>query len=748
MIIARALHSWARSAVAELGGGSSAVVAVMRRVVVAFAAARGLPITESDLDEAGLLLSRDPDRPMPDRSALDRLVSDYLDPDGIAGLGLEEIGYVYEALLEDSSRRDNGAHYTPPELADEIVAHTLAPVAAVDATVVDIAAGTGVFLLASARYLAAQCQVPVAEVITGCIYGADIDPVAVDIAKLSLWLLGADPAQPLTFLDRRILCGNSLVGLVDVDELPGGVRDREAYADAMVAVALPLGGRPGKRLEEAYAALADRRRLPVPGVRPIHWALVAPEVMARGGFDVVVGNPPYLGVKRVRDAIGQELRDYLAHTLAAGTTRRADYVIYFLLRAAALSRGEIGLITTDSISEGDTARFGLGALLERGWQVARAERSAPWPTAGVRFAKIWLTTRPLSSAWLDGRSVPAITGTLEDGFPHPEPAPLDLDVPLPHGYQGTIVLGRSLVLTSAEAESLGRGPLGHTVRPYLSGEDLVRPCGSVASRSVLDVGGLGLDELAEDPAIARRVRTRVRPERRRQFVKYPQLKDRWWGFLSPVDELYRDSDGLSHVIAFSKHSKHLWPVLVGADHVFSNGLVVYPTQDAAAYAFLASDLHRVWAVRAGGTMLNTAYRYNPSRLRATYPFPPDLGPLRPAGEALLAALARVGDEHRLGITGVLNLVGDPTAGDPATAALRTAIADVNRATACLHGIDESLAAPELTPAGFGLTPARQRTLMSVLIDQNLTLAEKSPLQVEESRTPAEESPLQVDTSPR
>ncbi|MBG6095034.1 Eco57I restriction-modification methylase domain-containing protein [Nocardioides luteus] len=736
MITARGLRTRARSAVAELGGGPSAVVAVMRRVVAAFAEERGMVLTDSALDEAGLLVPA-ADHPLPDH-----LLSNYLFPDGMGAddLVLEEIGYVYEALLEDSSRRDNGAHYTPPELADEVVAHTLAPIAAPDATVVDIAAGTGVFLLASARYLATSCRLPMAEVVGRCLYGADIDPVAVDLAKLSLWLLCEDPSLPLTFLDDRILCGNSLVGLVDAEDLPAGLGDPKAYADAMVAVALPLGGRPGKRLEEAYAALGRARRLPVPAVRPIHWALVAPEVMARGGFDAVVGNPPYLGVKRVRDAIGQQLRDYLAHTLAAGTTRRADYVIYFLLRAAALSRGEIGLITTDSISEGDTARFGLGALLDRGWQVARAERSAPWPTAGVRFAKIWLTTRPLDSAWLDGREVPAITGTLEDGFSLPEPARLDLDVPLPHGYQGTIVLGRSLVLTPSDAQKLGAGPLGHTVRPYLSGEDLVTPCGSTASRFVLDLGKLGLEELAEDRALARLVRSKVRAERRRQFVKYPQLKERWWGFLSPVDELYRDAAGLSHVIAFSKHSKHLWPVLVGADHVFSNGLVVYPTQDAAAYAFLASDLHRVWAMRAGGTMLNTAYRYNPSRLRATYPFPADLAPLGPAGEALLAALDRVGGERRLGITGVLNLVGDPGARDPATAALRQAIADVNHATARLHGIDESLATPDFTPSGFGLTPTRQRALMAALIDQNLALAEKAQASAEASGTSVETSP--------
>ncbi|HEY9251281.1 MAG TPA: hypothetical protein VIP06_01400, partial [Nocardioides sp.] len=62
--------------------------------------------------------------------------------------------------------------------------------------------------------------------------------------------------------------------------------------------------------------------------------------------------------------------------------------------------------------------------------------------------------------------------------------------------------------------------------------------------------------------------------------------------------------------------------------------------------------------------------------------------------------------------------------------LRQAIADVNHATARLHGIDESLATPDLTPSGFGLTPTRQRALMAALVDQNLALAEKAQASAE------------------
>lgn len=710
-------------ALAEAGEESAATAALLRTLTCRVATARGLDVCEADLDAAGLFATAAP---------IDAaLVGRSLPEQDLGGLALEELGYVYESLLERSSRRDTGAHYTPRALADDVVAHTLAPLVAAqgaDVRVADIAAGTGVFLIATARHISAATGVPLREVVSECLYGADIDPLAVDLAKVSLWLLVGERDLPLRFLDDKILYGNSLVGLTDLSDWPDAVPGPDPRrADAVVAASLRLGGRRGPRLDAALARLATLppSRLPRPATPPIHWALAAPEVMARGGFDAVVGNPPYLGVKRVRDAIGRDLRDYLARTVAAGETRRADYVIYFLLRAARLCRGEIGLITTDSVAEGDTARYGLGALLEDGWRITRAERSAPWPTAGVRFSKVWLSRSPGDPAerpWLDGREVAAITSTLEAGSAIPEPCRLAHPVPLPHGYQGTIVLGRSLVLTAALAERLASGPLGDAVRPYLSGEDLVAAPGATASRWVLDVGRYGLEELAEDEAIARHLRRVVRPERAGHFAKYPQLRLRWWGFLSPVEELYREAAGLERVVAFSKHSKHLFPVRVGAGHVFSNGLVVYPTQDPAAYAFLASELHRLWAVRAGGSMLNNAHRYNPSRLRATYPFPADLVPLRPAGERLLASLDAISAERRLGMTAILNLVHDPAVHDSDVGAVRDALSQVNLDVVRLQGLADRYAATELGEAGFRLPATAQHDLMAALVEQNHALA--------------------------
>ncbi len=101
----------------------------------------------------------------------------------------------------------------------------------------DIAAGSGAFLVAAGRYLAGKlveawtredpgnahrpglAQHAVREVVARCLYGADINAMAVEMCKLSLWLVSMDRNQPFSFVDDKILHGNSLLGLTDLKQL-------------------------------------------------------------------------------------------------------------------------------------------------------------------------------------------------------------------------------------------------------------------------------------------------------------------------------------------------------------------------------------------------------------------------------------------------------------------------------------------------------------------------------------------------
>lgn len=191
-----------------------------------------------------------------------------------AALDTEELGSVYESLLDyhpqigkdsepwsfslssGSERKTTGSYYTPPQLVHELIESALQPVLAarlkaartpnaktaalLRLKVLDPACGSGHFLLAAARYLGRELarlrhsesepspdavRQSVREVIGHCIYGVDKNPLAVELARVALWIESHDVARPLTFLDHRIKCGDSLVGVSDLSVIGAGIPD-------------------------------------------------------------------------------------------------------------------------------------------------------------------------------------------------------------------------------------------------------------------------------------------------------------------------------------------------------------------------------------------------------------------------------------------------------------------------------------------------------------------------------------------
>jgi hypothetical protein len=363
-------------------------------------------------------------------------------------MGPEELGSVYESLLElvprvdpearsfdfadpgetaGSARKLTGSYYTPDSLVQQLLDTALEPVVAdrlagspddperalIGITVVDPACGSGHFLLAAARRLAShlarlraggtpgahEYRVALRDVVTHCIHGVDRNPMALELARMSLWLETYTPDRALGFVDHHLVLGDALLGLLDLGVLKDGIPDDaynaltgddreaaktlkrlnraarkaleklrgsqnlqlrlgtedlgEAFArldelsdDAIervdakraryeelrrqaesspvaLAADIYLGAfLMPKRLAEGEQKLTDRaavERFPATGTllmalestlgpghtvaraarracreaRVMHWALAFPQVFARGGFDVVVGNPPW-----------------------------------------------------------------------------------------------------------------------------------------------------------------------------------------------------------------------------------------------------------------------------------------------------------------------------------------------------------------------------------------------------------------------------------------------------------------------
>lgn len=326
------------------------------------------------------------------------------------------------AAAAGNARKLTGSYYTPSSLVVELVNSTLSDdffakrlkgfktpgereAALLSLSVLDPACGSGHFLLAAANRIAkwlvqvrseetpADPVVALRDVVTRCIYGTDLNPMAVELAKIALWLETLVPGQPLSFLDAHFAVGNSVLGISSLDqlakgisadafdELPGDVPTvvsalktantetlkylcnnpgpASLFAqpdDSLAQQRAAIDALPGSTLSEidakaaAWVAFRDQlatHRLfqaadyyvaafllhrtdpgaeyPVtalllgllasdPNTAPspealaeatraaraaqaLHWPLVFPEVFARGGFDAILGNPPWDRVK-------------------------------------------------------------------------------------------------------------------------------------------------------------------------------------------------------------------------------------------------------------------------------------------------------------------------------------------------------------------------------------------------------------------------------------------------------------------
>lgn len=689
-------------------------------------------------------------------------------------------------------RRDTGTHYTPRDLAEKVVRHTLEPLVyapgpaegapedqwrvkpaeeLLKLKVCDPAMGSGAFLVAATRFLADRlvqawtrdglpeefgepagdghgpqadtASTPVLspgredlrlyakrKVAASCIYGVDRDDMAVELAKLSLWLETLARNKPFSFLDHALRCGDSLVGLVSeeqvrafhtdpqqgrwinarwsgdvgsyIDRVLGEatelrrkiedappVDDPEDVArkarllgraeervsqlrlacDAVVAAALGAEryaeldldlSEFGERFQDAedksynwqeaydrllsfvsdeirdlldedrydfYKEEATRSKVRdwLTGtrdepIRPLHWALEFPEVMGDGGFDAVVGNPPFIGGQKLTGTIGRDVREYLVVDIAGGKRGSADLCSYFLLRNLDLApKGRTGIIAINTIAQGDTREVGLDQVEAYGWTVFRAVKSQEWTgTANVHVSLVWAGhAGEHEQPYLADSPVRGITPFLEP-WSRVTGNPWNLVANMGQSFQGSNVLGEGFVLTPEKAQELiEQNPKNREVLfPYLIGKDLNSRPDCSPSRWVINFGSMTEEEAREYPGPFEVVEREVKPVRARNSNR--QRREIWWQFTRPAPELYESISGMNRVLVIARVSDTAVPVFSPTDIVFNEKIVVFPYADYGSLALIGSGVHEAWARRYSSTRTSDL-QYTPSQCFINFP---------------------------------------------------------------------------------------------------------------------------------
>jgi hypothetical protein len=711
-------------------------------------------------------------------------------------------------LTDSELRANTGSVYTPRALAEQVVDGALAPLVhspgpldtedrsqwrmlppsqILALRIIDIAAGSGAFLVAATRYLAdkliearAEHEGLVAqsqrhgddlelqarrEIVDHCIYGVDINPMAVEMCKLSLWLVTLDPARPFTYLDDRIRVGDSLLGITSVEQLvalhmdpavgraatrlpnfdadvgavlanAAAVRQRIAEIDMIdthdaddkarllqqaedvtdrlrrVADALSAASLAGERnygsagqlaaalfggsgdAEDLEAEVRFRLTNKAGAVRhPAHCPLLFPEVFSREqpGFDAVIGNPPYLGGQKITGVLGIDYRDHLVRQRGRGTRGSADLVAYFLMTAGEIARrdrGTVGLITTNTIAQGDTREVGLDQVVSDGWDITGAVKSDKWPTRAVNleYSIVWASRRQRGvgvHATADGAPVPRVTSSL-DPAGRVAGRPYRLEANMGIAFQGSIVLGLGFTMTEAEARALiDRDPRNAEVLfPYVNGEDLNSRPDCSASRWVINFFDWPAERARQYQDCWAIVMERVWPERRRNNRQ--RYRDVWWQYAEGRPGLVSALAGLDRVLAMSRISKTVMPVFVRTGQVFNEKIVVFASDDPAFLAVLSSTLHYLWAIHFSST-LRKDLNYAPSDAFVTFPLPQLTSQMLEDGCRIDTRRRELMLSRQLGLTKSYNLVHDSRINDADIRNLRDIHVTIDEAVCAAYG---------------------------------------------------------------
>lgn len=750
-----------------------------------------------------------------------------------------------------SDRRETGTHYTPKSMTEAIVTETLTPVAylgqaegtpreqwqlkspaeLLDLKICDPAMGSGAFLVQACRWLSdrlveawslaeatgktvsvdgevleagtakeplprdSEARTVIARrlIAERCLYGVDVNPLAVELAKLSIWLVTLAKGRPFGFLDHNLRSGDSLLGIHRLDQLtelsmtPTGkgqqrlfgqniekavkeaiqlrqqlramsIRDihdveamaeldaearekleaSELIANAFIGEVITLAGKKNTA-EQVFISMAAQAeqlfsgdkdsfltlqkrsiatlRSDLPAYReprkPMHWCLEFPEVFSsgRGGFDAIVGNPPFLGGQKITGFMGDCYRDYLVECIAQGKRGSADLVAYFFIKANQLlaREGFFGLIAVNTISEGNTREIGLDSVLESGATIFRTNPNLVWPgSANVVTSSVYIS----KSAWhgakyISSQSVPKISSSLN----HRENwRPVKLSESSGLVFQGAIILGDGFLVedTIYSAWQAAGDKSCEVVFDYLIGKEVNQSPTHQPGRKVINFFDWSEDECRVNESAYQHVLENVKSER--DVGKDKGAKEAWWKFLRPRPELFHLL-GRGH--SFKKHpkgwDKNLKPLervitfatgatkypcftLVPNTYVYAHSLCVVASDSYALFACLSSDLHAVWAWEHGSRMKQDL-RYTHGDVFETFPFPDGaLGgtsdTLAELGERYFRERSAYMVENDKGMTKFYNDLHDPTVSTDEINSLRKVQTELNQAVLHSYGFDD------------------------------------------------------------
>ena len=628
-------------------------------------------------------------------------------------------GTLLEQALDKTERRKLGAHYTPRAYVQRLVDVTVMEPLRADwqtalkkaeqakddgkdedaiaqvrafhhqlctTRILDPACGTGNFLYVALELMKklegevlqtlsdlgdrqASLALPGETVDPHLFLGLELNPRAAAIAELVVWIgylqwhyrnHESHPAEPILRAFSNINFGK-----------------REGYDAVLAWDGYPIPGvveRDGKRVET------------YPNPRRPEWPVA----------EFIVGNPPFIGSKFLRERLGDDYTEALwaAHRQV---NESADFVMYWwdtaadMLNRRSAKLRRFGLVTTNSITQEFQRRVVDRHLAaKKPVSLVFAISDHPWTKATRDAAAVRIAMTVVEAGAADGilwKSVdetnletdtPTISLVGEQGRINSD-LTIGTDVTKAHSLianaglcsPGVKLHGSGFIVPTNAIALLGLGVrpgLERHIRPYRNGRDVTERPRPV---SLIDLFGLSAEQVRRDfPEVYQRVLETVKPER--DLNSRSTYREKWWVFGEPRAELRPALEGLTRFTVTPVTQKHRFFVFLDAQIVPDDALMCIAEETGFALAVLSSNTFGQW-FGANSSTLEDRPRFIKSRCFDPFPFPVPESALRvrlcALGEELDATRKLVLAEHPdLTLTGLYNLLEKVKAGAALTPA--------------------------------------------------------------------------------
>ena len=376
-----------------------------------------------------------------------------------------------------------------------------------------------------------------------------------------------------------------------------------------------------------------------------------PEEPAWPAADIIIGNPPFLGGKRLRAELGDDYVERLFGLYDGRVPREADLVTYWFERARALiAEGEVqraGLLATQAIRGGANRRVLEGIKATGDIFMAWGDRAWVLDGAAVRVSMVGFDGGAEESRTLDGEAVKTINANLTSALDLTRARRLGENLNL--SFMGDTKGGAFDIPDKLAQEMLaapvnpnGR-PNSDVVRPWVNGMDITRrPRG-------MWIVDFGVDMPEEQAALYeypyQYVRQHVLPRRLKN--KRASYRERWWIHVEPRPAMRDAISSLDRYVATPRVAKHRLFVWVPARTLPDSRLYVFAREDDYFFGVLHSRVHEVWSLatssRHGDGSQGGRPTYNNTTCFETFPLPWPPGQ-EPAGDPRVAAIAAAARE--------------------------------------------------------------------------------------------------------